>query len=80
MMSDETSHQYYHSTLGQQGTRGILCSYACGDKADVLAAGFKLDAESSILANPSDDHTKGVFDPSVRGHTDQFLFRFKKPK
>jgi predicted methyltransferase len=49
-------------------------------KADVLAAGFKLDAESSILANAADDHTKGVFDASVRGHTDQFLYRFKKPK
>jgi predicted methyltransferase len=49
-------------------------------KSDVLAAGFKLDAESSILANPSDDHSKNVFDPAVRGHTDQFLFRFKKPK
>jgi predicted methyltransferase len=49
-------------------------------KADVLAAGFKLDAESSILANSSDDHTKVVFDASVRGHTDQFLYRFKKPK
>ncbi len=49
-------------------------------KADVLAAGFKLDAESSILADKSDDHTKKVFDPSVRGHTDQFLYRFKKPK
>jgi predicted methyltransferase len=48
-------------------------------KRDVLAAGFKLDAESSMLANPSDDHTKSVFDPSVRGHTDQFLYRFKKP-
>jgi predicted methyltransferase len=48
-------------------------------KADVLAAGFKLDATSAILANPSDDHTKKVFDPSVRGHTDQFLLRFKKP-
>jgi len=48
-------------------------------KADVLAAGFKLDAESSILANKADDHSKNVFDPSVRGHTDQFLFRFKKP-
>lgn len=48
-------------------------------KADVLAAGFKLDAESSILANKSDDHAKGVFDPSVRGQTDQFLYRFKKP-
>jgi predicted methyltransferase len=49
-------------------------------KADVLAAGFKLDAESSILVNTSDDHSKNVFDPSVRGHTDQFLYRFKKPK
>lgn len=49
-------------------------------KADVLAAGFKLDGESSILANKDDDHTKNVFDPSVRGHTDQFLYRFKKPK
>jgi predicted methyltransferase len=49
-------------------------------KADVLAAGFKLEATSSILANKSDDHTKIVFDPSVRGHTDQFLYRFKKPK
>jgi predicted methyltransferase len=48
-------------------------------KMDVLAAGFILDAESSILANPDDDHSKSVFDPSVRGHTDQFLFRFRKP-
>jgi predicted methyltransferase len=48
-------------------------------KSDVLAAGFKLDAESSILANPADDHTKSVFDPSIRNHTDQFLFKFKKP-
>ena len=49
-------------------------------KSDAMAAGFKLDAESSILANSDDDHTKNVFDPSVRGHTDQFLLRFKKPK
>jgi predicted methyltransferase len=49
-------------------------------KADVLAAGFKLDAESSVLADKSDDHIKNVFDPSVRGHTDQFLLRFKKPR
>src|SRR5579862_2148077 len=49
-------------------------------KTEVLAAGFKLDGESPILANPADDHTKGVFDPSVRNHTDQFLYRFKKPK
>jgi predicted methyltransferase len=49
-------------------------------KADVLAAGFKLDGESSILANEADDHTKNVFDSSIRGRTDQFLLRFKRPK
>jgi predicted methyltransferase len=49
-------------------------------KSEVQAAGFKLDGESKILANPADDHTKGVFDPSIRGKTDQFLLRFRKPK
>jgi predicted methyltransferase len=49
-------------------------------KADALAAGFKLDGESSILEDKADNHTKSVFDPSVRFHTDQFLLRFKKPK
>jgi monoamine oxidase len=38
MISDETSHQYFHTSQGQPGPRGILCSYAVGDKADVLAA------------------------------------------
>jgi predicted methyltransferase len=48
-------------------------------KKDVLAAGFKLDAESKVLANPADDHSKMVFDPAIHGKTDQFLLRFKKP-
>lgn len=49
-------------------------------KADFEAAGFKLAAESPILRNPADDHTKSVFDASVRGKTDRFLFRFVKPQ
>ena len=48
-------------------------------KKDVLAAGFKLDAESQAVANPADDHTRMVFDPAIRGKTDQFLLRFRKP-
>ena len=48
-------------------------------KAEVLAAGFVLDGESHVLANPADDHAKNVFDPAIRGKTDQFLLRFKKP-
>jgi predicted methyltransferase len=42
------------------------------------AAGLKFVDKSDILANPTDDKTKMVFDPSIRRHTDQFLFRFKK--
>ncbi|MGD0191465.1 MAG: methyltransferase [Rhizomicrobium sp.] len=46
---------------------------------EVTAAGFVADGESSALRNPSDDHTKVVFDPAIRWKTDQFILRFKKP-
>jgi predicted methyltransferase len=42
-------------------------------------AGFVFDGESDVLRNPADDHTKIVFDPAIRGKTDQFLYRFKRP-
>ena len=38
LVSDVTSHFYFHSTRDQPGKQGILCSYAIGEKADVLAA------------------------------------------
>jgi predicted methyltransferase len=47
---------------------------------DAKAAGFTVDAESDILAHPADDHTKLVFDPTLRGKTDQFVVRLRKPK
>jgi predicted methyltransferase len=65
---------------GLSGTEGRHRIEEARVKEDVLAAGFKLDGESNILANPADDHTKMVFHPSIRGKTDQFLLRFKKPK
>ena len=49
-------------------------------KAQVEAAGFKLEAESAILKNPADPHTEKVFAPDIRGRTDQFVFKFRKPK
>jgi predicted methyltransferase len=49
-------------------------------KKEVEAAGFKFEGESKALANPADDHTKAVFDASLRGHTDQFIYKFRKPK
>jgi predicted methyltransferase len=49
-------------------------------RREVEAAGFKFDAESSILANPADPRTARVFDPAIRGHTDQFILKFRKPE
>jgi len=48
-------------------------------KKEVLAAGFVLEAESDLLRNPKDDHSLNVFDKGIRGTTDQFVFKFKKP-
>lgn len=47
--------------------------------AEVEAAGFVLDGQSDILANPADPRTANVFDASIRGHTSQFMLRFRKP-
>ena len=48
-------------------------------KREVLAAGFVLDGESDVLANPADPLTASVFDASIRGRTSQFMLRFRKP-
>jgi predicted methyltransferase len=49
-------------------------------KADFERAGFVLEAQSQILRVPADDHSKNVFDPSIRGKTDRFVYRFRKPR
>jgi predicted methyltransferase len=49
-------------------------------KAQVEAAGFKLESESAILSNPDDGHDRPVFDPVIKGHTDQFVLKFRKPR
>lgn len=48
-------------------------------KADFARAGFKLEAESDLLRVPADDHSHLVFDKAVRGRTDRFVMRFRKP-
>lgn len=48
-------------------------------KKEVAAAGFQFVGEDDALKNPADDHKKKVFDPSIRGKTDQFVFKFRKP-
>ena len=48
-------------------------------KTEVAAAGFVLEATSDLLRNSGDPKTAKVFDPSVRGRTDQFILKFRKP-
>lgn len=48
-------------------------------KADMAAAGFEFEAESNLLRRSEDDHSKLVFDPSVRGKTDRFMLKFRRP-
>lgn len=48
-------------------------------RREVEGAGFVFDGESDALRNPRDDHTKHVFDPAIRGQTDQVIYKFRKP-
>lgn len=48
-------------------------------KKEVQAAGFVLVGTSDVLRQPSDTHLVKVFDPSIRGKTDQFILKFRKP-
>lgn len=42
-------------------------------------AGFRLEARSDLLRNPHDTHQLHVFDPAIRGRTDQVILKFRKP-
>jgi predicted methyltransferase len=48
-------------------------------KAQAQAAGFQLEAESQLLANPADPRDAAIFTAAIRGHTDQFVLKFRKP-
>ncbi len=49
-------------------------------KKEVQAAGFVFEGEDDALRNPADPHAKNVFDASIRGKTDQFIYKFRKPR
>lgn len=48
-------------------------------RAEVTAAGFVFEGESRVLRTPGDNRKANVFDPSIRGKTDQFVYKFRKP-
>jgi predicted methyltransferase len=49
-------------------------------RKQVEAAGFVYVGESKVLRNPKDGHKVTVFDKSIRRYTDQFAYKFRKPK
>jgi predicted methyltransferase len=48
-------------------------------RRELEAAGFVFEAESPVLRNPADDRSTRVFEGDIRGRTDQFVMRFRKP-
>jgi predicted methyltransferase len=72
-----------HSAADGSGLRDTNTLHridAAAVKKEVEAAGFKFDGELPSLRNPADPRTANVFDASIRGHTDQFVYKFRKPK
>jgi predicted methyltransferase len=49
-------------------------------KKEVTAAGFVFEGQSDLLRNSSDDHKSKIFDSGIRAHTDQFIYKFRKPR
>ena len=49
-------------------------------KREVQEAGFELDAESDVLANPEDTRDWNIFSENRRDQTDRFVLRFLKPR
>jgi len=45
----------------------------------LTGAGFVLEEDSDLLANPEDDHMQSVFAEGIRGNTDRFLLKLRKP-
>ena len=71
-----------HAAAAGAGTSGVKSLHRIDPatvRAEVEAAGFVLDAESTVLANANDPHAVTVFDPSIKGETDRFAYRFVKP-
>ena len=73
-----------HAALPGADTRAVVEKLHRIDpavvKADFQRAGFVLEAESDLLKNPADDHSLNVFDDKIRGKTDRFVFKFRKPR
>ena len=71
-----------HSAVAGAGLAAANSVHRMDREAAIAAlttAGFTLEAESALYIRPDDPRTANVFDPSIRGKTDQFVLRLRKP-
>ena len=71
-----------HSAADGSGTRDANTLHRIDEavvKSEIVAAGFELVAESDVLRRSDDPRTARVTDPVIRGNTDQFVLKFRKP-
>lgn len=72
-----------HSAAAGSGTSAANTLHRIDKQAAIealAAAGFVLEAESDLYARSDDPRTANVFAPEIRGKTDQFVLRFRKPE
>jgi predicted methyltransferase len=48
-------------------------------REEIVAAGFEFVDQTDALRNPADTHAIAAFDTSIRGKTDRFVYKFRKP-
>lgn len=71
-----------HAAQAGSGTRDTETLHRVDPEViirEARAAGFVLEGQSDLLRNPADAHTLLVFDPKIRGHTDQVILKFRRP-
>jgi predicted methyltransferase len=72
-----------HAAPNGSGVRDVNTAHRIDEaaaKQALLAAGFQLVEESQMLRNPADKRDLNVFNPEIRGKTDQFVLKFRKPR
>lgn len=72
-----------HAGPAGTGLRDVATTHRIDEEAarrDIAAAGFVYEGSIGVLRNPQDARTANVFDPAIRGKTDQFVLKFRKPR
>jgi len=70
-----------HAAAPGTGNHAVQAMHRIDEKfaiEDITSRGFELVGSLDVLHDPADDHTLNVFEPAIRGKTDQFVLKFVK--